>query len=89
MPLTQEQKQEIIKKYSKSDKDVGSVTVQIALLTERIRGLMEHFDKHKKDHHSRRGLIKMVSKRRKLLKYLRRRDFKSYQTLINELKIRG
>lgn len=89
MPLTQEQKQEIIKKYSKSDKDVGSVTVQIALLTARIRGLMEHFDKHKKDHHSRRGLIKMVSKRRKLLKYLRRRDFKSYQTLINELEIRG
>ncbi len=89
MPLTQEQKQEIIKKYSKSDNDVGSVTVQIALLTARIRGLMEHFDKHKKDHHSRRGLIKMVSKRRKLLKYLRRRDFKSYQTLISELKIRG
>ena len=67
---------------------MGSAEVQVAFLTERIRSLESHFESHKKDNHSRRGLIKMVSTRRKLLKYLMRRDYDKYQNLINELGIR-
>ena len=79
---------QLAKKFGKDEKDVGSAEVQVALLTERIRSLESHFELHKKDNHSRRGLIKMVSTRRKLLKYLTRRDYDKYQNLINELGIR-
>ena len=88
MTLSIEKKQELAKKFGKDEKDVGSAEVQVALLTERIRSLESHFELHKKDNHSRRGLIKMVSTRRKLLKYLIRRDYEKYQNLINELGIR-
>ena len=88
MTLLTEKKQELAKKFGKDEKDVGSAEVQVALLTERIRSLESHFELHKKDNHSRRGLIKMVSTRRKLLKYLTRRDYDKYQNLINELGIR-
>ena len=88
MPLTSEKKQEIIKKYGESENDTGSAKVQIALLTVRIRELTEHFKIHKKDHHGRRGLVMMVSKRRSLLKYLKRIDLGSYAVLIKELGLR-
>ena len=88
MKLSIEKKQELAKKFGNNEKDVGSTEVQIAFLTERIRSLESHFESHKKDNHSRRGLIKMVSTRRKLLKYLIRRDHDKYQNLINELGIR-
>ena len=88
MTLSIEKKQELAKEFGKDEKDVGSAEVQVALLTERIRSLESHFESHKKDNHSRRGLIKMVSTRRKLLKYLMRRDYDKYQNLINELGIR-
>ena len=89
MTLTTEKKIKLANKFGKDDKDVGSVEVQVAFLTERIRSLESHLDKHKKDNHSRRGLIMMVSKRKKLLKYLIRRDYDQYQNLISELGIRG
>ena len=88
MTLSIEKKQELAKKFGKDEKDVGSAEVQVAFLTERIRSLESHFELHKKDNHSRRGLIKMVSTRRKLLKYVMRRDYDNYQNLINELGIR-
>lgn len=88
MPLTTEEKQEIISKFGKGPKDSGSPEVQIAILTERIRILTEHFKVHKKDHHSRRGLMKLVGKRRRLLAYLRERDAQRYFWLISELGIR-
>ena len=88
MTLSTEKKQELAKKFGKDKKDVGSAKVQVAFLTERIRSLESHFESHKKDNHSRRGLIKMVSTRRRLLKYLMRRDYDKYQNLINELGIR-
>ena len=88
MTLSTEKKQEVTKEFGKDEKDVGSVEVQVAFLTERIRSLESHFQLHKKDNHSRRGLIKMVGTRRKLLKYLMRRDYDKYQNLINELGIR-
>ena len=88
MTLSKENKQELAKKFGKDEKDVGSAEVQIAFLTERIRSLESHFELHKKDNHSRRCLIKMVSTRRKLLKYFLRRDYDKYQNLINELEIR-
>ena len=88
MTLSIEKKQELAKKFGKNEKDVGSSQVQIAFLSERIRSLESHFKLHKKDNHSRRGLIRMVSTRRKLLKYLMRRDYDKYQNLINELGIR-
>ena len=89
MTLTTEKKIKLADKIGKDDKDVGSVEVQVAFLTERIRSLESHFVKHKKDNHSRRGLIIIVSKRKKLLKYLMRRDYDQYQNLISELGIRG
>ncbi len=88
MTLTPEKTKELAKKFGKDENDVGAVEVQVAILTERIRSLEDHFNKHKKDNHSRRGLITIVSKRRKLLKYLIRRDYKGYQNLIKQLGIR-
>jgi small subunit ribosomal protein S15 len=82
------QKQTIIQEYKLHDSDTGSPEVQIALLTERIAYLNSHFKAHKKDHHSRRGLLKMVSRRRRLLDYIRKKDENRYQTLIKRLGIR-
>jgi small subunit ribosomal protein S15 len=86
--LQAERKQEIINKFKGHDKDSGSPAVQIALLTERINYLTEHFKMHTKDHHSRRGLLKMVNQRRKLLEYLKRKDNNRYKTVIEELNLR-
>ena len=81
-------KVEIIKKYGRSEGETGSPEVQIALLTERINSLQEHFKVHKKDHHSRRGLLMMVGQRRGLLNYLADQDIERYRTLIKELGLR-
>jgi small subunit ribosomal protein S15 len=81
-------KEEIIKKHQLHEQDRGSAAVQIALLTERINHLRSHFDSHKKDHHSRRGLLKMVGRRRRLLEYLRRTDLERYRELIADLGLR-
>ncbi len=81
-------REETIKKYQLHDTDRGSAPVQVALLTQRINDLREHFDKHKKDHHSRRGLLKMVGQRRRLLEYLRRTDVERYRELIADLGLR-
>ena len=83
------EKQEIIKEYQLDEKDTGSPEVQIAILTRRINDLNEHLRIHKKDHHSRRGLLKMVGKRRNLLRYLKNSDIERYRTLIKKLQIRG
>lgn len=88
MPLRKEQKHEFIRKYGKSATDSGSPEVQIALLTTRINELSTHFDAHKKDHHSRMGLLKLVGKRRRLLDYLQRKNVERYRQLIQELNIR-
>lgn len=88
MVLQSAQKQEIIAKFRTHEKDTGSPQVQIALLTERINYLTEHFKQHKKDFHSRRGLLKIVNQRRKLLEYLKQRDYEKYKELIQELNIR-
>ncbi|MBI3765877.1 MAG: 30S ribosomal protein S15, partial [Ignavibacteriales bacterium] len=85
MPLTKAQKQDIMTKYGKSPKDSGSPEVQIALLTTRINELSSHFDKNVKDHHSRRGLLQMVGKRRKLLDYLQEKSVDRYRKIIQEL----
>ena len=89
MALTKDQKDAVINKYRKHDKDSGSPEVQIALLTERINTLGEHFKMHKADHHSRRGLLKMVSQRKRLLSYLKKKDLEGYRNLIKDLGIRG
>lgn len=81
-------KKEIIEKFKTHDTDTGSSEVQIALLSDRISYLTDHFQNHQKDHHSRRGLLKMVGQRRSLLKYLKRKDINRYRTLIKELGIR-
>jgi len=86
--LTQEKKTEIIGQYKRGEKDTGSPEVQIALLSEKIRYLTEHFKTHSKDHHSRRGLLKMVSQRRRLLDYLNRKDHDRYREVIQRLEIR-
>lgn len=88
MGLSSEKKLELIKKYGKTDKDTGNTAVQIAMLTERINELTEHFKIHKKDHHSRRGLLKLVGQRRRLLDYVIQKDLKQYRELIKELGIR-
>jgi len=80
--------QAIIKEYQKDASDTGSADVQIALLTARIRHLTEHFKTHKKDHHSRRGLLRLVSQRKKLLSYVKSNDISSYANLISRLKLR-
>ena len=81
-------KSEIIKKYQLHDGDVGSAPVQVAILTARINDLRSHFDDHKKDHHSRRGLLKMVGKRRRLLEYMKNKDVEAYRSLIADLGLR-
>ncbi|HEX3016050.1 MAG TPA: 30S ribosomal protein S15 [Desulfobacteria bacterium] len=88
MALTHEKKQEIIGKYKLHDLDTGSPEVQIAILTERINYLTEHFKLHKKDHHSRRGLLKMVGQRRGLLNYLKKSDINRYRNLVESLGLR-
>ena len=88
MALQVEQKAKVVKDYQRSGKDTGSPEVQIALLTERINGLTEHFKTHVKDFHSRRGLLKLVSQRRKLLDYLRDKDADKYRGLIDKLGLR-
>ncbi len=88
MVLDKATKQEIINKYGQNEKDTGSPQVQIALLTFRINHLTEHLKMHKKDHHSRRGLLMMVGQRRGLLQYLKNKDIESYRTTIEALGIR-
>lgn len=88
MTISTEQKSTLIEKFRKHESDTGSPEVQIAILTERIKMLTEHFKIHAKDHHSRRGLLMLVSQRRRLLDYLRSRDVGRYRTLIGELGIR-
>ena len=88
MALAAEVKAEIIKSYQLENGDTGSPEVQVALLTHNINALQNHFNEHKKDHHSRRGLIRMVNQRRKLLDYLRKKDASRYQALIKRLELR-
>ena len=88
MPLTQEQKTELIAKFGATDKDTGSTKVQVALLTRRITELTEHMQNHPHDHHSRRGLLKLVGRRRRLLTYMQRHDLEGYRALIKELGLR-
>lgn len=88
MVLTPEDKSVIIEKFARGEADTGSPEVQIALLSERIKYLTEHFKTHKKDHHSRRGLLKLVGQRRRMLNYLKRKDIERYRTVIKELGIR-
>ncbi len=88
MSITTEDKQKVIGKYQINNKDTGSPNVQVALLTHRIKYLTEHFKVHNKDHHSRRGLLILVSKRRKLLSYIRKKDYKQYLDIIGSLKLR-
>ncbi len=88
MSITKNRKQEVIQKHKTHDKDTGSSFVQIAVLTERINNLGSHFKSHVKDHHSRRGLLKMVSQRRKLLDFLKREDQSAYYKLIEDLDLR-
>tara|TARA_B100001029_G_C14681158_1_gene244623 strand:- start:266 stop:529 length:264 start_codon:yes stop_codon:yes gene_type:complete len=82
------EKKEIVKDFGKKDKDTGSTEVQVALLTKKINELSEHFKFHKKDHHSRRGLLGMINNRRKLLKYLKGKNEEGYQSLIKKLGLR-
>lgn len=86
--MTAERKQEIIAAYRRDEKDTGSSEVQIALLTERIKELTEHLKVHKKDNHSRRGLLKMVGKRRSLLSYLEKNDVQRYREIVEKLGLR-
>jgi small subunit ribosomal protein S15 len=88
MSITAERKQALVKKHARNKGDTGSPEVQIALLTERINHLTAHFEKHKKDHHSRRGLLMMVSNRRSLLNYLKKSKPAVYEKLIEELNLR-
>jgi small subunit ribosomal protein S15 len=88
MSLTAEAKREIVGRYGRDDADTGSAEVQIALLTARINDLTEHLREHKKDHHSRRGLLMLVGKRRRLLQYLQRTDLDRYRALIRQLGLR-
>jgi len=88
MSITAERKSELMKEYATKDGDTGSPDVQVAVLTERIKNLTEHFKDHKKDNHSRRGLLKMVSQRRRLLDYVKGKDEERYKNLISRLGIR-
>ncbi len=88
MSVTKERKQELIKEFGNGDNDSGKAEVQVAILTERINDLRDHFSSHKKDHASRRGLMQMVGKRRRLLDYMKRKDIERYRTIIKELNIR-
>ena len=82
------QKEEVVNKYQRHEKDTGSPEVQIALITERVNHLTDHFKTHKKDHHSRRGLLKLVGQRRRLLDYLKKKDINKYREIIKSLNIR-
>lgn len=88
MPLTKDRKAELVGKYGRSGEDTGSAEVQVALLTEQINELTEHLRTHVKDHHSRRGLLKMVGKRRRLLRYLESSDLERYRALVADLGLR-
>jgi small subunit ribosomal protein S15 len=88
MSITAERKQELVKEFATHEGDTGSPEVQVSILTERIKNLTEHFKDHKKDNHSRRGLLKMVSQRRRLLDYVKAKEVKRYETLIARLGIR-
>lgn len=88
MPLTAAQKTEVVTEYGRDNTDTGSTGVQVALLTKRIEELSEHLRTHKKDHHSRRGLLMMVGKRKRLLTYLERTDYEGYKELIGRLGLR-
>ena len=88
MPLNREAKSELIESFRTHDSDTGSPEVQIAILTRRIQYLTDHFKVHAQDHHSRQGLLKMVGKRRRLLDYLKRKDFSRYQVIIGKLGLR-
>ena len=89
MPITKEEKKKIIKKFGKDENDTGSTEVQIALLTHRIRELTEHLKFHKNDKHTRRGLVQLVSQRKKFMKYLVRIDAKAYKEVVKQLSLRG
>ncbi|MCS6875018.1 MAG: 30S ribosomal protein S15 [Pyrinomonadaceae bacterium] len=88
MAVTKETKEKIVKDFQLHATDTGSPQVQIALLTERIKELTKHFEVHKKDNHSRRGLLKLVARRRKLLEYLKRRDIEQYHKIVDQLGLR-
>lgn len=88
MSITAERKQEVIKEFANTDGDTGSPEVQVAVLTERIRNLTDHMNAHKKDHHSRRGLLMMVNRRRGLLDYVKKSDFARYEVIIKRLNLR-
>ena len=88
MPLTVEQKKTIVTDYARAEKDTGSPEVQVALMSERIRYLQEHLEVHKKDHHTRRGLLMLVGQRRRLLNYLQSKQLDRYRSLIEELGLR-
>jgi len=89
MSLAKDEKAKIVKKFGKSAKDTGSTATQVALLTKRIEELQSHFKKHNKDNHSKTGLLKIVSDRKKLLTYLKRKDLSTYEKLVKDLKIRN
>lgn len=88
MALTKQETQAVVAEYGGSEKNTGATEVQIALLTDRIRHLTEHFKTHTKDHASRRGLLKLVGQRRKLLRYLARKDLESYRAILGKLNLR-
>src|SRR5207244_3463272 len=88
MPLTQDRKSELVTQFGDTPQDTGNTRVQVALLTARINQLTEHLRTHRKDHHSRRGLLMLVGKRRRLLGYLQKRDLEGYRSLIRELGLR-
>ena len=89
MPLPKDVKSTIIGEYKRTDVDTGSAEVQVALLTQRIRDLTEHLKMHKKDHHTRRGLLKLVGQRRRMLNYLKKVDIERYRAVVAQLGIRG
>ena len=89
MSITKESKKDLISKFSKNESDTGSTNIQIAVLTERIKNLTEHFKTHNKDNHSKRGLVALVNKRKKLLNYLSKKNNSEYLELIKKLNIRG
>ena len=88
MAVTKERKAELIRQYGRDERDSGSAAVQVALLSERIKGLTEHMKSHKKDYHTRRGLLMLVGQRRRLLSYIKRQDVEAYRSLIKSLGIR-
>lgn len=89
MPLTKQEKAEVLTIHGRHQTDTGSADTQIALLTQRIRNLTEHFDHHKKDHNSKRGLLKMVGRRRRLMRFLQNTDVERYRSLVQKLGLRG